>query len=609
MDPIESVDYNGFETTNGSSNNNDHGWKKVVYPKRNRKQKPADQAANGVSGNAIPNGNLQNGDNVFRSLEEQAGDRHRRILAAKKAADASESSDLTRSKLRSNGYGDEGYDFDESDGEIAVGKENLKAEAAKKPKAKKEKKPKVTLSEAASKIDVSNLSAFLVEATETYESQPEIQLMRYADYFGRALSSVSSAHFPWVKTFKESPLSKLIDIPLSHIPEDVYKTSADWINKRPIEALGSFVLWALDCILADLAVQQGGSKGGKKGAQQASSKSQVAIFVALATVLRKKPDALTNILPTLRENPKYQGQDKLPVIVWMMAQASQGDISVGLYSWAHNLLPVVSSKSCNPQSRDLILQLIERILSYPKARTILVNGAVRKGERLIPPPSFEILVRLTFPASSARVKATERFEAIYPLLKEVSLAGVPGSKAMKQATQQIFTFALKAVGEGNSVLAKEAAAIAIWAITRNVDSCKHWDNLYNDNLEASVTVLKKLIDEWKERPVKLTPADTLTLNKTMKSLRQKNEEALADGVTNGASQSLYKDADKCCKAISGKLSGGSGCIKVIAITAVLAAAGAAALSANPEAVAELKNMVETVDFNKLTESVMTAFKN
>lgn len=64
-------------------------------------------------------------------------------------------------------------------------------------------------------------------------------------------------------------------IPLSHIPEAVYKTSADWINQRPIEALGAFVLWGLDCILADLAVQQGGVKGGKKGAQQASSKSQV----------------------------------------------------------------------------------------------------------------------------------------------------------------------------------------------------------------------------------------------------------------------------------------------------------------------------------------------
>ena len=42
--------------------------------------------------------------------------------------------------------------------------------------------------------------------------------------------------------------------------------------------------------------------------------------MTVALVLRRKPDALTNVLPTLRENPKYQGQDKLPVVVWMMAQ-------------------------------------------------------------------------------------------------------------------------------------------------------------------------------------------------------------------------------------------------------------------------------------------------
>jgi hypothetical protein len=67
----------------------------------------------------------------------------------------------------------------------------------------------------------------------------------------------------------------LQQIPLSHISDAVYKTAADWINQLSIAALGSFVLWCLDSILADLASQQGGSKGSKKGVQQASSKSQV----------------------------------------------------------------------------------------------------------------------------------------------------------------------------------------------------------------------------------------------------------------------------------------------------------------------------------------------
>ena len=111
---------------------------------------------------------------------------------------------------------------------------------------------------------------------------------------------------------------------------------------------------------------------------------------------------------------------------------------MGLFMWVHYLLPILSSKSsCNPQSRDLILQLVERfkiipvnsiaspilfliflfliqntifliptcrILSAPKARPILLNGAVRKGERVVPPSALELLMRATFPAPSARVK-------------------------------------------------------------------------------------------------------------------------------------------------------------------------------------------------------------
>ena len=280
-----------------------------------------------------------------------------------------------------------------------------------------------------------------------------------------------------------------------------------------------------------------------------------------------------------------------------------------MLAWTHNLLPVVGNKNCNPQSRDLILQLVEKILSNPKARTILLNGAVRKGERLIPPSMFEILVRITFPASSARVKATERFEAVYPLLKEVALAGAPGSKAMKQVTQQIFTFALKLAGEGNPVQAKEASAIAIWAVTENVDCCKQWDTLYKENLEASVTVLKRLVDEWKDHSVKLSssPSDTAALNRTMKSFRLKNEEAITEGRGNG---SLYKEADKSCKVISGRLSGGSACLKGTAITLVLlAAAGAAVLSSNAEATSELKSLMDSLELHQYYNPIITALKN
>lgn len=492
------------------------------------------------------------------------------------AANLDDAAATAPARLKVRSYDDDDEDED-SDAEIAA--ENGKAEETKKVKPKKQKKPKVTVAEAAAKIDSNHLSAFLAEITASYETQKDIRLMRFADYFGRAFSAVSSAQFPWVKMFRESTVAKIADIPVSHIPDAVYKTSIDWINQHSIEELGNFVLWSLDSLLADFASQHAGAKGSKKGAQQVSSKSQVAIFVVIAMVLRRKPDVLVYILPNLRETPKYQGQDKLPLIVWIILQASQGDLAVGLHAWARNLLPLVSGKSSNPQSRDLVLQLVERILSTPKARTILVNGAVRKGERLVPPSAFEILIRVTFPASSARVRATERFEVIYPTLKEVALAGSPGSKAMKQVAQQIQSFAIKATGESTPELANEASTIFIWCLTQNAECYKQWDKVYEDNLEASVVILKKLSDQWKELSKNLFPLDPM--RETLKNFRRKNEKALATGA-DAAHQAVIKDADKYSKLILGKLSRGNGCVKSMAIIVIALAVGTAVLSPNLE---------------------------
>lgn len=59
-----------------------------------------------------------------------------------------------------------------------------------------------------------------------------------------------------------------------------------------------------------------------------------------------------------------------------------------------------------------------RIISSPKARPILVNGAVRKGDRLVPPSALDILMRLTFSAPSARVKVGSFFV--------ISFESIPG---------------------------------------------------------------------------------------------------------------------------------------------------------------------------------------
>ncbi|KAL9427822.1 hypothetical protein AB3S75_029912 [Citrus x aurantiifolia] len=549
----DELEYRGLSR----SYNKDEEWQTVSYKKRHSKQPNSD--------NSLPDRRPDDGattSDVFRAIEEHSEERRRRMSVPQVATPVTGEG----SKRHSD-------EDDDSDAEVSAAVVEVK-----KVKQKKPKKPKVTVSEAAARIDAGDLGAFLVDITGSYEKQEDIQLMRFADYFGRAFASVSSSQFPWLKTFRESTVAKMVDIPLSHVPEDVYKMSVDWLNQRSFDALGSFVLWSLDSILADLASHQGTGKSSKKVVQQASSKSQVAIFVVLAMVLRRKPDVLISLLPIMRENPKYQGQDKLPVTAWIIAQTAQGDLAVGLYMWVRVLLPMLSGKSsCNPQARDLILQLVERILSFPKARTILINGAVKKGERLVPPSALEVLMRVTFPAPSLRIKATERFEAIYPILKEVALAGSSGSKAMKQVAQHILTIAIKAAGEGIPDLSREASDIFIWALTQNPECYKQWDMLYLDNLEASIVVLRKLSDEWKEHSVKDPKGDRL--RETLSSFKQKNEKELknAEDATRIA---LLKDADKRRKLILRKLSQGRGCMKHMVIVSAAVAVGAVVVSQN-----------------------------
>ncbi|XP_020882027.1 uncharacterized protein LOC9311149 isoform X1 [Arabidopsis lyrata subsp. lyrata] len=258
-----------------------------------------------------------------------------------------------------------------------------------------------------------------------------------------------------------------------------------------------FVLWSFNYILCDLYIQRGGVFHDEAiplgyGKPGDPCVSEVSIFVTLAMLVRSDPLVLTRVMPSLWIKRYFHGPGRIPLTIWLVDQASQDNLPVGLYSWVHSLLPLVPRI---PESTDPILKLVEKILAKPDAQTILVNAPVWDGRRLIPPHIFEALLWLTFPVTSEREEATSRFEAIYPLLKEVALASTSGNEAIKQ----IFTFSLKLSGEeGNPALVKEATAIAIRSLTEMVDCWKHWENIYKENLRESITLLRKLLGKCKD---------------------------------------------------------------------------------------------------------------
>lgn len=135
--------------------NQDSGWKTVSYTKR-RKNPPK----NSVQPASTPFPN----SNVFSSIDQHSEDRLRRAKEA--AAAAAAAAAAIQSAVRSKQHSD---DDDDSGAENSGGAvENWGAEEAKKVKPKKPKKPKVSVGEAASKMDADDLAAFLLDISVSY---------------------------------------------------------------------------------------------------------------------------------------------------------------------------------------------------------------------------------------------------------------------------------------------------------------------------------------------------------------------------------------------------------------------------------------------------------
>lgn len=147
IEQILREDEQDFEKQSGRSHKQDtsNGWQTVTYTKRKRR---TPKTLPNVSTDAP----ISNGADVFRAVELHTEDR-RRALEAEVAAAAG----VVRGSKR---HSDD--DEDSRDVQVSGAVENGSKEV-KKVKQKKPKQPKISVSEAAAKIDAGDLGAYLVD--------------------------------------------------------------------------------------------------------------------------------------------------------------------------------------------------------------------------------------------------------------------------------------------------------------------------------------------------------------------------------------------------------------------------------------------------------------
>ncbi|KAI5056372.1 hypothetical protein GOP47_0028190 [Adiantum capillus-veneris] len=531
----------------GSNSSSSHGWQKVVNTKKAKRQQ--EQAAAKTVGSGGRNTGINGSDSrVFHTLEKEAEQKraHKEAILRAYHQDLATSSGAT---INSES------DDDAADLKAAM----IDADLEKKPKVKKPKKPKITVLEAASAIDADNLASFLAEISELFATSPGVQLMRFADYFGRAFSLVTPTQFGWNKILKESSLAKAVEVPLCFVPESIVKIASDWVATKPLDALCDFLIWALADVLSDMLPTKG-----SKSTVTLQHKTKVGVLVVLALVLRKRSDTLFHSTTAIRTNTQFLGQEKLVFLAWAYGQAAQGDLVAGMQAWVQNLLPLACGKASTPASRDLALQFAESILfcNTKKATAILQNGALRKGERLVPPASLDALLHAAFPSDASRTKATERFEKIYPLVKELALYGPSKSKSTRAVAQQLLPLCLESASKDVLSLSSEACSIFVWCLTENPDCFKQWEKLYLEKLKGSVKVLGYMCKDWSAISGKLAPMDELW--NTITIIQNKNHAAMKGAKADPKLEVMLITADRHAKVLKRKSARMGPCFKMMA---------------------------------------------
>lgn len=122
-------------------------WQTVSYSKKNNKKK--------YGKSNQPEEEDEN--SVFKSIEQHAEERPKRIIESQKIYEGAVSG------------GESSIVIDDGENGDAAGESGGGVVEEKKSKPKKAKKPKVTVAEAAAKIDNSDLAVFLVDISVSYE--------------------------------------------------------------------------------------------------------------------------------------------------------------------------------------------------------------------------------------------------------------------------------------------------------------------------------------------------------------------------------------------------------------------------------------------------------
>eukprot|EP00898_Chlorokybus_atmophyticus_P005533 jgi/Chlat1/5981/Chrsp4S09083 len=577
----------------------DGAWTSVTNVKKNRK-KDERKTGSPAAGTTPPT--KQSATGQYQPIESiSAFAALDKFLDYNRTAHSAQVHPIDAGKARANGRHTRFSNDSDSDDQPSVAPETAASgHVEKAPKQKAPKKPKVTIAQVAETLDAAQLSEFLTQITATY-ADPEVQLLRCADWFVRPFSEVTP--FPFQKLLQESSIAEAAKIPLNSIPQQVQSVASAWISSRTAAALDKFALTLVTQVLERPSTHAPNSKSTKVApkATPAPQKIKVGLLIMLALVLRARPEAVLQHADYLRQN--YSSAETLHSLIWTYSQAAQGDLCTGLAIWVKNLLPLAVSTSASASSQDLALSFAESLLlqDAKKARAAVLRGVSRKGgylgQPLMPVPAFMTIMRAVDSSSldgkPLPADVVARLDKLFPLFKEAAYTAFQGKPA-KPVAASLLAAALSTSPAAETRALQEVCAAVQWSLTANADCYTQWERSHVSHLRTSRFCLEHLHRNWSSLSTQLSQTELQTMLRGMRA----QHKALAQRGTAPASSKKgaadvapsateLKAAEATCKALEAKMTRFSFCSAMAVVTLVVAA-GVAAVAVFADASGEPK---------------------
>ncbi|CAD7695588.1 unnamed protein product [Ostreobium quekettii] len=451
-----------------------------------------------------------------------------------------------------------------------------KKDKKKKQQAAKELPPKAQPAAPSPGLSVQNLKTILKDVAMAYPDNEAAQVQYVADKF---LAAFKDKSLPFPAEIYLKPIDETVSMFDSLLSAKMTAELDKFLRSKSIDALVES-LTAFCRALFDCA-----------SGPKAQLKGHAGLVVMIVAMARSVPLAVVRCCDVfVTEGARFAAPNKLPLLVWVFAQAERGASGSLLALWLQAILPQLleadqgkgkkgkgkagqQAHVLEPTSYTVVADCLRRGLNGGSGSGMSTQikeaakdglsakcGGTQVNEPVVSLRSLD-QVQCAIHLQHARlpVQVVTQLQDVYPAMRSIALS-CASQKSLHGFLKSSLEYAAKSeggyLGRGDSIV-EEAVENVITCLSRDPECFDVWTTKHRGQIRGSCRVLQHLLhaEPASFRNLLSSPANRDRFMKMVKKLQDRHGFLLAQG--KGWQGACARGAHEACKSFLGKSKGGA----------------------------------------------------